>query len=65
MSRRVWSSSSERTGAGNMRFFACDACVVENCLAVYLVDGARNALKEMETGFIVELGTALSIIAGY
>jgi hypothetical protein len=48
-----------------MRFFACDACVVENCLAVYLVAGARNVLREMETGFIVGLRFVLLIMAGY
>jgi hypothetical protein len=47
-----------------MRFFACDACVVENCLAVYLVDGARSALRGMETGFIVGFGFVFSSVAG-
>jgi hypothetical protein len=51
--RRVWSSSSERTGAGKMRFFACDACVVENCLIACFAGDARSSLIDRETGFMV------------
>jgi hypothetical protein len=53
MSRRVRSSSSERTGAGKTRFFACDARVVENCLDVFLAGDARSILEAREMVFIV------------
>jgi uncharacterized protein YodC (DUF2158 family) len=53
MSRRVCSSSSERTGAGKMRFFACDARVVENCLVAFLAGDARSILEAKEMDFMV------------
>lgn len=61
MSRRVCSSSSERTGAGKMRFFACDARVVENCLVAFLVGDARSILKAREMDFMM----GDRVIAGY
>ena len=56
MSRRVCSSSSERTGAGKMRFFACDARVVENCLVAVLAGDARNSLEAKEMCFMMGAG---------
>jgi hypothetical protein len=53
INKRVWSSSSERTGAGKMRFFACDAWVEENCRIEHLVGVARSVLVNKETGFMV------------
>lgn len=53
MSRRVCNSSSERTGAGKMRFFACDARVVENCLVAFFMGDARSSLAAKETDFMV------------
>jgi hypothetical protein len=53
MSKRVCSSSSERTGAGKMRFFACDARVVENCLVAFLAGDARSILEAREMDFMM------------
>jgi hypothetical protein len=53
MSRRVCSSSSERTGAGKMRFFACVARVVENSLVAFLVVDARSILEAKEMDFML------------
>jgi hypothetical protein len=53
MSRRVCSSSSERTGAGKIRFFACDTRVVENCLVAVLMDDARSILEARKTDFMM------------
>ena len=53
MSRSVCSSSSERTGAGKMRFFACDARVVENCLVAFLAGDARSILEAREMDFMM------------
>jgi hypothetical protein len=61
MSRRVCSSSSERTGAGKMRFFACDTRVVENCLVAFLAGDARSILEANEMDFIM----GDQMIAGY
>lgn len=61
MSRRVCSSSSERTGAGKTRFFACDARVVENCLVAFLAGDARSILEAREMDFM--MGDL--VIAGY
>ena len=52
ISRSVCSSSSERTGAGKMRFFACDARVVENCLVAVLAGDARSILEAKEMDFM-------------
>jgi hypothetical protein len=52
MSRRVCNSSSERTGAGKMRFFACDACVEENCRIEHLAGVARSVLENKEKDFM-------------
>jgi hypothetical protein len=53
INRRVCSSSSERTGAGKMRFFACVAWVEENCRIEHLTGVARSVLENKEMGFIV------------
>jgi len=36
-----------------MRFFACDACVDENCRIEHLVGVARSVLEKKEIGFMV------------
>lgn len=55
MSRRVCSSSSERTGAGKMRFFALRVAVVENWRVVARVVGARSRRWAMVVDFIIIL----------
>jgi hypothetical protein len=44
-----------------MRFFACDARVVENCLVAFLAGDARSILDAKEMDFMV----GDRVIAGY
>ena len=44
-----------------MRFFACDARVVENCLVAFLAGDARSILEAKEMDFMM----GARVIAGY